>query len=607
MDEIQKRAINHGDGPALVIAGPGSGKTSVIVKRLERLVLKVGVPPSSIVAISFTKASSEELKTRSLEVSGKLSEVYFGTFHSFFLHLLTVGGFYSYKNVLGNQEKSEVLKKILQEETGMSYVADEVLAILDKELAKSRRKKEESLSHDAVEVLVRQVSERYEVDKKKNHRIDFEDILDQTWKHLQENKEFRERIQRKYRYFLVDEYQDINRTQFEVLRLLLGKRDNLFAVGDEDQSIYAFRGSDPNFLTGFEEFFPKASIYPMSRSYRCPQSVLDLSNRLIQRNQDRTEKQIRSASDRQGKVNIRCFSDESAQARSIRETMERESITPKDCMVIYRTHRQALALAKEFSDCNIPFEAKDYRSTLFRHFIYKDVMAYAELIAKRRSGRWDWSKAEDINRLHRVLNKPYRGLKPLMLEKNNEYLSWDRRIERFYRRYRIGVLLFSKFDKMEVESFERVMSSILEELSYRKYLEEYARFYKIDYRHFEEVIAEIKEMVPSGSDIFTAVENLRFLEHIHERELEKSHLKKCGVLLTTAHGSKGLERDHVFLISLNQGLFPHKKSMEERMEEERRLFYVALTRTKANLTLSYLEKKQGESDFKSCFLSEMGL
>lgn len=602
MDAMQERAVSHGKGPALVVAGPGSGKTTVMVERLKRLVEVHRVAPKDIVAISFTKASSKELKHRGLQICNRLKESYFGTFHSFFLHILTQSGRYDYTNVLNGSEKNEILRELIQKELGSAYVADEAIELLSRRM--DRRELEASSDVASSQDLFQRVHQAYEAYKEKHHRIDFQDILIQCKVLLEEDGAFLERMRRKYRYICIDEYQDINRVQFEVIRLLLGKECNLFAVGDEDQSIYDFRGSEPEFLTKFQTFFEGASVYLMIGSYRCPQSILELSNRLIQKNEQRTKKQIKSFSMSEGKVTLRVFTSLQEQARSIRMQIAQSHRKPEQCMILYRTNAQALPLMKELSDSNIPFVIKDYAFSLFDHFLYRDMMAYIYLVLRVREGKLDFENVEDRCALHRILNRPTRGLKPLLSKKEGESFSFRERTEEFFRRRAILSALVPELLSVDSDDFDKGLEILWNKVGYRRYLEAYAKVYQIETEELEEVIQTVRSYVPTGSDLKTGMRTLRELESFRKERSE--HKKDSGVLLTTVHGAKGLEREEIYLISLNQGIFPHRKSIEQSMEEERRLFYVALTRSCSDVILSYIKESADRSMKKSCFLSEMG-
>lgn len=273
-------------------------------------------------------------------------------------------------------------------------------------------------------------------------------------------------------------------------------------------------------------------------------------------------------------------------------------------MILYRTNAQALPLMKELSDSNIPFVIKDYAFSLFDHFLYRDMMAYIYLMLRVREGKLDFENVSDRRALHRILNRPTRGLKPLLSKKEGENFSFQERTEDFFRRRAILSTLVPELLSVDSDDFDKSLENLWNQIGYRKYLEAYAKVYQIETEELEEVIQTVRSYVPMGSDLKTGMRTLRELESFRKERSE--HKKDSGVLLTTVHGAKGLEREEIYLISLNQGIFPHRKSIEQSMEEERRLFYVALTRSRSDVMLSYIEESSDRAMKKSCFLSEMG-
>lgn len=596
MDEFQLRAIRHAEGPALVVAGPGSGKTKVIAERLKHLVRKEKVPAGCIVAISFTKAASKELRSRSAGGGKDLSDVLFGTFHSFFLRILKESGRYGPSDVLDEEEKKKVIAELLRRELYTSFVAPEVLDAILPQMERTDPKGSDPVTAR----LIGKLREEYQAYKRVWHRIDFDDILVETKRVLEEEEGLLESLRARYRYYFIDEYQDINLLQFETIRLLLGERQNLFAVGDEDQSIYGFRGADPKFLTEFETCFAGAVIYRLTRSYRCPQEILSASNALIGHNQNRRQKSMVSGTGRTGQLRLTYCRDEKEQAEHIRKQIARRA-KPEECMVIYRSHRQALPLIKALSDANIPFALRERRFHLFEHFIYKDLAAFLRLALRWQEGKIDLRSEEDIKDLNRILNKPHRQLRPLSLQRPQTFRG---RFDQAVRRGKIERVLGSTLRRMRLDSFREAVSEIMEKLGYGRYLNACSQCCGLSPELFEEVLGQISALVSEGADVRSALSELSQWKLFCGKKLKKAEGSDC-VLLTTAHGAKGLERDRVFILSLNQGVFPHIRSLQEDLEEERRLLYVAMTRSRLELELLTLSgERQGES---SVFLSEIHL
>lgn len=606
MDEFQQRAICHAQGPALVLAGPGSGKTTVIVNRLIRLVKVAKQPPEKIVAISFTRASARELQKKSIQAFPILNKVRFGTFHSFFLSLLKEAGIYDYRDVLDETEKNRVLKTIVQRQLKSNFVAGEVLEIIKSELGKERTIGQgKQVQEQPAQKMIERIRQEYEGYKQDHHKLDFEDILRKTKELLQQDGSFLRQLQDRYQFFFVDEFQDINQVQFEVLQLLLGIGQNIFAVGDEDQSIYGFRGSKPDFLMDFEKHFEQAVVYRILNSYRCPEKIIKLSNRLIEKNNQRTAKQIVSQRKISGEIIVNAFENVEDQAKYIRDQILCQNRPKREYMVIYRTNAQALPLIKELSHSNIPFRAKDFHFNLFDHFIYQDIMAYLRLAMQQMQGE-NLLKTENRPLVNRILNKPNRGLKNVSMQTRSE-VNFLGRLENLVGDHKIDKILKKDLSQMQGQDFEGAIHSILEGIGYNNYLKGYAFHYKVPLDRFLETVEDISGLVDPTSEISVAVRQLQLLEGVNKNLKKDQLMGEDQVLLTTAHGAKGLERPYIFVISMNQGILPHNRSIDDHLEEERRLCYVALTRSQEILDLSYLKSESRQVLEKSLFLTDMGI
>lgn len=600
MDDDQLRAIHHLNGPALVIAGPGCGKTSVISNRIRNLVFDNNIKQESIVALSFTRFSSSELKTRTLGQDQKLEGIFYGTIHSFFLKILTFYFHYPNFSVIGNKEKFDTLKIIIANIIKTNYIPDEAIEIISSEISKikSRVKTEDFLSKfnsNYDNELIYQIYKAYIKWQKDNERLDFDDILIKTYNLLIQSPQIKKKIQRRYSYYIIDEFQDINEIQFNTLKLLLDENQNLFVVGDEDQSIYGFRGASPLFMLYFNANFPSAKVYPIIRSYRCPKCILDVANNLISMNNDRTPKSIEPSKCDYGSLKINKYNDILEQSLRIakRIKLDDDSIN----MVIYRTNNEALPFIKIFTDMNINFQIKDKRINFFSHFIVKDIIAYMKA-----------SINIDLDLINRIKNKPNRNLnfirKEDLLNADNpkEFLSYNRiRIIKTNR-------LINQIRSLNNYDFHKALCIIRNKLGYDKYLIEYCKKNNVDSSSFDEIFNYFNILIKTETSISEGLRTFNFLYKTYVNnfvKLDDSENKINKVLLVTAHGSKGLEADNVYVTSLNERIFPHKKSIENNIEEERRLFYVSITRAKKNLYLSYLCSNKRNKLIRSRFLDEL--
>lgn len=600
MDEEQLKAIKHLNGTAIVIAGPGCGKTSVISNRIQNLVHNHNVDPESIVALSFTRFSASELKVRTLKTDSSLERVFFGTIHSFFLKILTHYFHYPNFSVMGNKEKFDSIKTIISKILKTSHIPDEAIEIISNEISIIKSKlhgDNPSLPYisNYDNELIHKVYKEYIKWQVVNELLDFDDILIKTFNLLMNSSEVKTKIQKKYTHYIVDEFQDINYIQFNTLKLLLDDNKNLFVVGDEDQSIYGFRGASPLLMLEFKKHFPGASTYPIIKSYRCPQFILRVANNVISINRNRTPKMIEPSKSDNGILEINEYKDTMAQSLYIANQIKVNENSSN--MVIFRTNNEALPFIKIFTDMNIPFKIKDNKISFFSHFIFKDIIAYMKA-----------AKNLDIYSLNRIKNKPNRNLNVireedlLIEESNNQFLSLDKiKIAKTKN-------LINKIKNLNNYNFHKALSVIRKKFNYDKYLDDYCDKNKIDGSEFDDIFNYFNLLIESDSSISKALSTLNYLNRSYQSSYDKTYEKeedKVKVLLVTAHGSKGLESDNVYLTSLNEGIFPHKKSIDNNIEEERRLIYVSITRAKKNLYLSYINHNRHKNVKPSRFIKEL--
>ena len=604
MDEEQLKAIKHLNGTAIVIAGPGCGKTSVISNRIQNLVHNHNVDPESIVALSFTRFSASELKVRTLKTDSSLERVFFGTIHSFFLKILTHYFHYPNFSVMGNKEKFDSIKTIISKILKTSHIPDEAIEIISNEISiiKSKLHGDNALlpfisNYD--NELIHKVYKDYIKWQASNELLDFDDILIKTYNLLINSPEVKKKIQQKYAYYIVDEFQDINYIQFNTLKLLLDYNQNLFVVGDEDQSIYGFRGASPLLMLEFNKHIPNASIYPIIKSYRCPKYILKVANNVISINKNRTPKMIEPSKSDNGILKINEYKDILEQCLNIANQIKANDNSSN--MVIFRTNNEALPFIKIFTDMNINFRIKDRKINFFSHFIFKDIISYIKAAINL-----------DLYSINRIKNKPNRNLN---LIREDDLLN-EHSYKNFLSAEKIRIIkinnLINKIKNLNNYDFHKAVSVIRKKLNYDKYLEEYCNINKIDRFEFDDIFDYFNLLIEPSSSLTKAISTLNYLNKSYENNYEKSYDKPYGskqdktqVLLVTAHGSKGLESDNVYLTSLNEGIFPHKKSIENNIEEERRLVYVSITRAKKNLYLSYINHNRHKNVKPSRFIKEL--
>ena len=606
----QSEAIRHVDGPLLVLAGPGSGKTTVVTKRVQYLVQDCSISPSSILVITFTKAAAMEMKerfTRLMEQQaqppGGYGNVSFGTFHAVFFNILKLSYGFTVANIITEETRRQYLKEsadqmkleIDDENEFLTGIAGEISLIKNERVAL-----EHYFSKNCSEEVFRKIYEGYEERKKRARLIDFDDMLVYTWELLSQRKDILSAWQKKYQYILVDEFQDINRLQYDILRLLAEPENNLFIVGDDDQSIYRFRGARPEIMLNFRKDYPQSGQVLLNDNFRSTTQIVEAAGRVIARNKTRFPKNIIARGGDGALVQSLEFPDQQQECayilREIQNWQARGG-SLRQVAVIYRTNTQPRVVIQKLMEYNLPFRVRDQVPNLFQHWIARDLFCYMRL-AMGSGLRKD---------LLPVLNRPKRYLSRECL--NDERISWEYMLN-FYKdkRYvcdRIERLQYDLKMMSRMGPFAAI-NYIRHVIGYEEYLKEYAGFRRMNVEDLLEVLSDLQE---SAREYHTYEEWFIYIEKYTE---EMEQLKKRqqevrdGVHLTTMHSSKGLEYEKVFILDAAEGITPYKKAvLEPDLEEERRMFYVAMTRAKKELTICWTKKVGSHEKKPSRFLEEM--
>ncbi len=606
----QSEAIRHVDGPLLVLAGPGSGKTTVVTKRVQYLVQDCSISPSSILVITFTKAAAMEMKerfTRLMEQQaqppGGYGNVSFGTFHAVFFNILKLSYGFTVANIITEETRRQYLKEsvdrmkleIDDENEFLTGIAGEISLIKNE-----RVELEHYFSKNCSEEVFRKIYEGYEERKKRARLIDFDDMLVYTWKLLSQRKDILSAWQKKYQYILVDEFQDINRLQYDILRLLAEPENNLFIVGDDDQSIYRFRGARPEIMLNFRKDYPQSGQVLLNDNFRSTTQIVEAAGRVIARNKTRFPKNIIARGGDGALVRSLEFPDQQQECayilREIQNWQARGG-SLRQVAVIYRTNTQPRVVIQKLMEYNLPFRVRDQVPNLFQHWIARDLFCYMRL-AMGSGLRKD---------LLPVLNRPKRYLSRECL--NNERISWEYMLN-FYKdkRYvcdRIERLQYDLKMMSRMGPFAAI-NYIRHVIGYEEYLKEYAGFRRMNVEDLLEVLSDLQE---SAREYHTYEEWFIYIEKYTEEmeQLKKRQQEvKDGVHLTTMHSSKGLEYEKVFILDAAEGITPYKKAvLEPDLEEERRMFYVAMTRAKKELTICWTKKVGSHEKKPSRFLEEM--
>lgn len=601
LSEAQMQAVMHFNGPAMVLAGPGSGKTTVITQRARYLIQNHGVSPIHILVVTFTKAAAQEMQKRFLALCHlEHTQVRFGTFHSVFYEILKHAYHLTASNIASEETKTRILKEIIS--TMHMEIEDEGEFLHDVAREISLVKNERiSLEHyyaaNVPEEVFRVVYRRYQECMERESLLDYDDLLVCTWELFCQRPDILDGWRRRFQYILVDEFQDINQLQYDVIKLLAAPANNLFIVGDDDQSIYHFRGARPEIMLNFPKEFPNAKQMVLDRNFRCPGNVMDAAAQVIARNTVRFPKQISPVKADGCAVEKLLFQNQTQESlgiiRRIQESL-RDGHHYGDVAVLYRTNTDAGILSQKLLEYNIPIRMRDVLPNLFEHWISGHVIAYLKVALGSR-------ERSDILK---IINRPKRYIGRECLD--TRQVDFDRL--RMYYEEKYWVV--QRIDKLEqdlavlarLEPYAAVQY-IRHSIGYESYLEEYAQ-----YRHMnaDELYEVLDRLAESAKAYRTHAEWFAYMQEYAQMLKEQAKMgnqKSDAVTLATFHSAKGLEFPQVFLIDVNEGIVPYKKAiLLSDIEEERRMFYVGMTRASEKLTICVLKEKYGKRLRPSPFL-----
>lgn len=606
LNTAQQKAVCHETGPMLVLAGPGSGKTTVLLCRISRLLERGLAKPREILALTFSKAAAEEMKSRFENLNGA-SGVSFGTFHSIFFRILRSRYGWNVEQIFQEEERRSILRNSIEAEKWDIPDLEEYISQFFSQLSLMNSELEQPNRFTPVGMPVeefRKLYRAYEGYKERHEKLDFDDMLTQCYQLLREDAAVREYWQRKYKFILVDEFQDVNQAQFACLQILAEKHQNLFVVGDDDQSIYAFRGARPDFLLHFPTLYPAAKKVTLNTNYRSTERIVNLAERVIGNNEVRFVKNMKGIGEAGDKVTFFLAEDAAKEAAHIAEKIGRlldEGVPLTEIAVIYRTNLQGGAFARELYKRGIPYDLRDNSGNVYEHWVAKDLLAYL-LLAENE---------ESDSALRRILNKPKRYIgKDLLAEAEAmpytllrsffvcpSLKGWQ---EENLENLRIDLNQIRKRTPYDALKYIRKV------IGYDEYLEEFAAYRRTSAQVLQEIADEIMETAKDCADVRSFREQLERLSLQMKEQSRKKGQKRNGVALMTMHGAKGLEFRAVFLPSLVEGIVPHEKGMDT-VAEERRLFYVAMTRASEKLCLSAILQRYEKERKPSRFLAEMGL
>ena len=600
----QLEAISHGDGPMMVLAGPGSGKTAVIAGRLQKLVEEDKVKPEKILVVTFSKAASVSMRERFESLTnGCRYHVRFGTFHGIFFRILSQVFRLDSNNIASTKLKRRFLEEAIGDTEYDLEEKEDFMLDLEREIGKVKSDGidiQHYYSASCPENVFREIYEGYEERLHKHRLIDFEDMIGKTYELFQNRPDILKQWQQEFQYILIDEFQDINFLQYEVVKMLAKPENNLFVVGDDDQSIYGFRGAKPDIMLRFPKEFKGTKKILLSTNYRSSQEITSTASKLIAKNNKRFDKKILSNQGKSGQgVHLKRYKNLTDESYGILKQINEYASKGEEydqMAVLFRTNMQARTIVSRLMEQNIPFVMKERMPDLFEHFISKDIAAYFQLALGNRERKY----------FLRIANRPKRYIH------RDAFSTSNVDFHQLYSYYHEKPWMEERLDQFQQDLIElkylpplAALDYIRKVIGYDEYVEEYSQFRGIKADELFDVLDDLAETMRDVSDYeswFSYIEEYK--EKLQQVDVREDNHK--GVQIMTMHGAKGLEFDTVFIPDVNEGVAPYRKAiLQDDIEEERRMFYVAMTRARKYLHLSYVDERYNKESEPSRFLNEI--
>lgn len=595
------------DGPAMVLAGPGSGKTTVITHRIKNLIEKAEVRPENILVVTFTKAAAISMQKRfsTLMNGGKGQLVTFGTFHSVFYKILRKSRRYEATEILSERQKTDYIREIIGRygisSNDISELSQNIINDIGNIKGNMLNAQQYEPSCCKKEDFIK-VYNAYNLELKKDGKMDFDDILRECYLLLCENHTILEQWRELYKYILIDEFQDINRIQMNIIELLASPLNNIFVVGDDDQSIYGFRGARPEIMIEFKDYYPEAELIVLDVNYRSTQSIINVAGRVIENNKNRLDKCAHANNDKDFQPDIRKFRNQVEELKFVVSKIkeyENQGISLSEMAILVRNNSQIQEISSFLKNRKIEAENGKHRSNVYNGMVAKDILSYV-----RGALKFDGTYFNED--LIYVLNKPQRYISRQVVLSVNMNISAVRRI---YSKNNIDSFLFH-IEMIRKLPPQAALSYIRKGAGY----EEYLRLYAIENNiPMSGLLKQLEQLVQECSKFNTLEQWINSIDSAQNSEGQNFGKKSSGeggannrINIMTMHGSKGLEFKAVFIVDANQGIIPTSKALRERdFEEERRLFYVAITRAIDYLNIYAVEERLGCPIEVSMFVEEM--
>lgn len=605
LNKNQKEAVELGLGPAMILAGPGSGKTTVLLYRIQYLINELNISPQNILVITFTKAAALQMQKRAETILNlNIERPYFGTFHSYFYSFLKQTNEYRYFSIITTKQKYRRLEQILKIKYPNEIVSNNLIKELLACISKQKNGMECSEEIKSIGFTIENfeaIQRTYDYLNTEDKLMDYDDIILLSLKYLKNNPESLNILRNKIKYTLVDEFQDVNKIQFDLITLLAGKCGNLFVVGDDDQSIYGFRGALGDIFKEFINVYPKVNKVILTENYRCPKEVVTIAKALIENNESRFFKELVSVKSKKGEVykisKISVTQERHFIISQIKELLKRER--GETIAILCRTNSQLMFFSQLLKKEKIKFYMPEKVLSLYESTYVKPIIGYLMYACKEDRSR---------KRLFSFLNKPLRGISREVFGDNEKVNDLT-----------MNFAMMDNCDKQtlfhlkeQLESIGKMtpkmaITYILKGIGYEKYIMENSGSI-VEIRRFKEDISKLLEIAEEYISIKQWMKEVLWEEC--EESAEKPKIIEKGILvyLYTFHGAKGLEFENVFIPHLNEGSVPYgKEFVKETLEEERRMFYVAITRSSKRLYVSFTEnntKKNTVSRFiKECAIT----
>ena len=606
-NKSQIQAISHMDGPAMVLAGPGSGKTTVITHRIKNLIEKAEVRPENILVVTFTKAAAISMQKRfsTLMNGGKGQLVTFGTFHSVFYKILRKSRRYEATEILSERQKTDYIREIIGRygisSNDISELSQNIINDIGNIKGNMLNAQEYEPSCCKKEDFIK-VYNAYNLELKKDGKMDFDDILRECYLLLCENHTILEQWRELYKYILIDEFQDINRIQMNIIELLASPLNNIFVVGDDDQSIYGFRGARPEIMIEFKDYYPEAELIVLDVNYRSTPSIINVAGRVIENNKTRLDKCAHANNNKDFQPDIRKFRNQVEELKFVVSKIkeyENQGISLSEMAILVRNNSQIQEISSFLKNRKIEAESGKHRSNIYNGMVAKAILSYV-----RGALKFDGTYFNED--LIYVLNKPQRYISRQVVLSVNMNISAVRRI---YSKNNIDSFLFH-IEMIRKLPPQAALSYIRKGAGY----EEYLRLYAIENNiPMSGLLKQLEQLAQECSKFNTLEQWINSIDSAQNSEGQNFGKKSSGeggtnnrINIMTMHGSKGLEFKAVFIVDANQGIIPTSKALRERdFEEERRLFYVAITRAIDYLNVYAVEERLGCPIEVSMFVEEM--